>query len=62
MKLVGIEEEDCNIGTKDNPNIVNIFKSLPLEEKHKYIDLLREYVDVFAWGYKDLKDHDTSII
>jgi hypothetical protein len=37
-------------------------KSLPPEKKLKYIELFKEYSDVFAWGYEDLKSYDTSII
>jgi hypothetical protein len=32
------------------------------ELKQKYVDLFKEYVDVFAWKYEDLKTYDTSII
>jgi len=28
----------------------------------KYIELLKEFQDVFAWSYEDLKSFDTSII
>jgi len=62
MQPVGTKVEDCNIGTKDNPNIVNLSKSLAPEEKQKYIDLLGEYSDVFALGYEDLNAYDTRII
>jgi len=56
------EVEDCNIGTKDNPKIVKLSKSLLPEEKQKYIDLLKEYFDAFAWGYEDLNAYDANII
>jgi hypothetical protein len=36
--------------------------SLTQEQRAKYIELLREFVDVFAWTYEDLKTYDTSII
>jgi hypothetical protein len=58
----GQEVEDCNIGTEDKPLIVKLSKSLPPEKKLKYIELFKEYSDVFAWGYEDLKAYDTSII
>jgi hypothetical protein len=58
----GQEVEDCNIGTKEKPRIVKLSKSLPPEKKLKYIELFKEYSDVFAWGYEDLKAYDTSII
>ena len=37
-------------------------KILPQQEKDKYIELLKEYQDVFAWSYEDLKSYDTNII
>jgi ribonuclease HI len=58
----GQEVEDCNIGTEEKPRIVKLSKSLPPEKKLKYIELFKEYSDVFAWGYEDLKAYDTSII
>jgi hypothetical protein len=58
----GKEVEECNIGTEENPKIIKLSKSLPPEKKRKYIELFKEYIDVFAWGYEDLKSYDTSII
>ena len=62
IKANGQEVEDCNIGTEEKPKIVKLSKSLPPEKKLKYIELFKEYSDVFAWGYEDLKAYDTSII
>ena len=62
IEPVGAKVEDCNIGTKDNPKIVKLSKSLSPEERQKYVDLLKEYYDVFARGYKYLKAYDTNII
>jgi hypothetical protein len=42
--------------------MVKLSKSLPPKQKLKYIELFKEYSDVFAWGYEDLKAYDTSII
>jgi hypothetical protein len=58
----GKEVEDCNIGTEEKPRIVKLSKSLPPKKKLKYIELFKEYSDVFAWGYEDLKAYDTNII
>jgi hypothetical protein len=58
----GQEVEGYNIGTEEKPRIVKLSKSLPHVQKLKYIELFKEYSDVFAWGYKDLKSYDTSII
>jgi ribonuclease HI len=56
------EVEECNIGTEEKPKMIKLSKSLPPEQKSKYIELFKEYLDVFAWGYDDLKSCDTSII
>jgi hypothetical protein len=32
------------------------------EEKKAYLRLFKEYQDVFAWSYQDLKTYDTRII
>jgi ribonuclease HI len=52
----------CNIGTENEPKIVKLSRSLTKEQRSEYIGLLREFVDVFAWTYEDLKTYDTSII
>ena len=56
------EVQDCNIGTKETPKLVKIFKYLPPEMKRKYIDLLKQYKDVFAWSYDELRTYDTTVI
>jgi hypothetical protein len=58
----GQEVEDCNIGNEEKPRMIKLSKSLPPEQKLKYIELFKEYSDIFAWGYEDLKAYDTSII
>jgi hypothetical protein len=35
---------------------------LTQEQRAEYIELLREFSDVFAWTYEDLKTYDTSVI
>jgi len=54
--------EDCNIGTTKNPKMVKLSKTLPPDQKPKYIDLFKEFQDVSAWSYEDLKSYDTSVI
>ena len=53
---------DCNIGTKEHPRMVKISKALTTEQRNRYIKVLKEYVDVFAWSYEDLKTYNTGII
>ena len=33
-----------------------------VKEKEDYVNLMKRYTNVFAWGYEDLKEYDTSII
>jgi hypothetical protein len=56
------DTDECNIGTLGEPKFVNLSKSLTKEQRAKYTELLREFADVFAWTYEDLKTYDTSVI
>jgi len=62
MQALNAEIEDCNIGTTKNPKTIKLSKTLPLDQKLKYIELFKEFQDVFAWSYEDLKSYDTSVI
>lgn len=62
MEPLKSDIEECNIGTKENPKLIKLSKSLPPTEKVKYLELLKEFQDIFAWSYEDLKYYDTSII
>ena len=42
--------------------MIKLSKSLPPDQKLKYVELMREFQDAFAWSYEDLKSYDTSII
>jgi ribonuclease HI len=52
----------CNIGTQEEPRFVKLSSSLTREQKAEYSELLKEFVDVFAWTYEDLKTYDTYVI
>ena len=54
--------EECNIGGMKEPKMIKLSKTLPSHTKHKYIELFKEFKDVFSWGYEDFKSYDTSII
>jgi len=62
MEPLRVDIEEVNIGTEDKPKLIKISKALPLEEKVKYINLFKEFQDVFSWSYEDLKSYNTSII
>ena len=44
------------------PRMVKISKNISVEQRNRYIKLLKEYVDIIAWSYEDLKTYDTSIM
>ena len=52
--------EECNIGTEQKPKLIKLSKALPPDEKVRNIILFKEFQDVFAWSYEDLKSYDTS--
>jgi hypothetical protein len=62
---VSDEDDDiaeCNIGTQEEPKFVRLSSNLTRGQRAKYTKLLREFADVFAWTYEDLKTYDTSVI
>ena len=61
MKITA-EVEECNIGSELKPKMIKLSKTLPAHIKIKYIELFKEFSDVFAWSYEDLKSYDTEII
>ena len=62
LEPVETEVEECNIGNKQKPKIIKLSKTWPAHIKLKYIELFKEFSNVFAWSYEDLKSYDTEII
>jgi hypothetical protein len=56
------ETISLNIGTPVCPKNVKIGAQCTDEEKLKFIYLLNEFQDVFAWYYEDLRGFDPSLI
>ena len=54
--------EDYNIGSPQEPKFVKLSRLLSTEERAQYVRLMKEFSDVFAWHYEDLKVYDTAII
>jgi hypothetical protein len=54
--------ETINLGTPKNPRNINLSKTISKEERKAFLKLFRQYQDVFAWSYRDLKTYDTCII
>ena len=54
--------EVVNLGTDQDPKNINLGKNCTLDERATYMQLFREFKDVFAWTYEDLKTYDMKII
>jgi len=54
--------EMINLGTKEDKKEIKIGASLDPAVKKQIIELLKEYVDVFAWSYRDMPGLDTDIV
>ena len=60
--LVSGSIESIDLGTPDQPRELKIDTSLSPDERDRLIDLLRSYLDVFAWSYEDMPGLDLSIV
>jgi hypothetical protein len=52
--------ETVNLGTKDNPQNINLGKGCSEQERYTFIKIFKEFKDVFAWTYDDLKTFDPN--
>ena len=50
------------MGTPQEPKMVKLYNGLPKEYKERYVELFKQFKDVFAWSYDDLKTYDKNII
>jgi len=50
-----------NLRNETNPKPIFMSKSLSPSEKEDLISLVREYIDVFAWNYKDMPGLDPQV-
>ena len=53
---------EINLGTEEKPRNLMIGGGLTNEQSGKLIQLLSEYIDVFAWSYEDMPGLDPSIV
>ena len=51
-----------DLGTLDQPREIRIGSSLSPYQRSRLIDLLRSYLDVFAWSYEDMSSFDSFIV
>ncbi|RVW88759.1 hypothetical protein CK203_034709 [Vitis vinifera] len=54
--------ETIDFGTEDQPRELKIGSPLSTDENDRLIHLLRSYLDVFTWYYKDMPGLDPSIV
>jgi hypothetical protein len=54
--------EKVNLGTSENPQCINLGLGCSKQEKVSFVKLFKEFKDVFAWTYEDLKTFDPNII
>ena len=54
--------QEMNIGSQSHPKLINLSTGLTTERKSEYCSLIKEFFDVFAWDYSDLKPYDNNII
>lgn len=54
--------EIVNLGSEDCKKEIRIGADLQADVKKRLIELLHEYVDVFAWSYQDMPGLDTDIV
>ena len=55
------ELKEINLGTTEEPRPTFISALLTPEEEERYLKLLVEYKDVFAWTYKEMPGLNPSI-
>ena len=56
------ELKEVNIGITNDPRPIFINANLSLEEEDAYVELLKEYRDVFAWTYKGMPGLDPKVV
>ena len=72
QRLLAVEDKEIlphqeitelvNLGTDDEKKEVKIGSSLDPFAKKEIVDLLKEYVDIFAWSYQDMPSLSTEIV
>ena len=56
------ETQPINLGTNDEPKIIQVGNTLTTSEKDAIVALLTEFKEVFAWSYEDMPGIDTNVV
>ena len=51
-----------NIGNQNHPKFINLFAELTIDQRSEYCSIMKEFTDVFAWKYSDLKTYNPDVI
>jgi hypothetical protein len=62
MNSSSLTYETINLGTKGNSQNINLGTRCFKKELFSFIKLFKEFKDVFAWTYDDLKTFDPNVI
>ena len=54
--------ESVNLGTEEDRKEVKIGANLEPSVKQRLIQMLRDYVEIFAWSYEDMPGLDTDFV
>ena len=54
--------ETVNLGTEEDRKEVQVGANLKPKVKERLVQLLNEYVEIFAWSYEDMPGLDTDIV
>lgn len=55
------EIKRINIGTSEDPKMLNLGVTCTNEETREFVKLFQVYKYIFAWSYEDLKTYDPRI-
>ena len=56
------ETQPINLGTDDEPKMIQVGNTLTTLEKDALVVLLIEFKEVFAWSYEDMPGIDIDIV
>ena len=56
------ETQPTNLGTDDEPKMIQVGNTLTTFEKEALVAILTEFKEVFAWSYENMPGIDTNIV
>ena len=51
-----------NIGSQNHPKFIIFSIELTVDQRSEYCNIMKEFADVFAWKYSDLKTYNPDVI